>query len=51
MTELVAIADRDAFCCSLSIEELKKRGHSGALNWIEKFSGQKIMLVNLLPPS
>lgn len=41
VTELVAIADRDAFCCSLSIEELKKRGHSGALNWIEKFTGQR----------
>lgn len=31
----------DAFCCGVSIEELKKRGHSGALSWIEKFAEQR----------
>ena len=40
-TKLVATADRDAFCCGVSIEELKKRGHSGALSWIEKFAEQR----------
>ena len=41
VTKLVATADRDAFCCGVSIEELKKRGHSGALSWIEKFAEQR----------
>ncbi|SFV50483.1 Putative type IIS restriction /modification enzyme, N-terminal half [hydrothermal vent metagenome] len=34
---LVAKADIDAFCCSKSIEELKKLKHNGALDWINKF--------------
>lgn len=41
VTKLVATADRDAFCCGVSIEELKKRGHSGVLSWIEKFAEQR----------
>ena len=38
---LETIADADAFCCSESLESLKKNGMFGALNWIEKFDGQK----------
>ena len=41
VTRLFTNADRDAFCCNVSIEELKSRGHSGALNWIRKFVDQR----------
>ena len=41
VSHLVTKADGDAFCCSLSIDELKKRGHSGALEWIYRFKDQK----------
>lgn len=41
VTELVANADRDAFCCSASMEELKTFGDFGALRWIEKFADQR----------
>lgn len=41
VTSLVTTADSDAFCCSVSKEELKKRSHSGALSWIEKFEDQR----------
>lgn len=41
VTKLIATADRDAFCCGVSMEELKKCGHSGALSWIEKFVDQR----------
>lgn len=34
---LEAIPDTEAFCCSLSEDELKDLGHTGALNWIDKF--------------
>ena len=34
---LVAKADTDAFCCSKSIDELKKLKHTGTLDWIDKF--------------
>lgn len=49
VTTLTAAADRDAFCCGASIEELKARGHSGALAWIEKFEHQKNGVGKLLP--
>lgn len=41
VTELVTVADRDAFCCNVSLEELKNRGDLGALRWIEKFVDQR----------
>lgn len=34
---LVASPQTEAFCCSESIEALNDYGHSGALNWIDKF--------------
>jgi len=34
---LVSSPKKDAFCCSLSIEELTTLGHTGALNWINRF--------------
>ena len=37
---LIAQAKTDAFCCSESIEELKKLNHIGALTWIQKFEYQ-----------
>ena len=40
VTELIATADRDAFCCGQSISDLDKLGHTGAIEWIEKFSEQ-----------
>lgn len=49
VNKLVATADRDAFCCSLSMEELKTHGHYGALGWIEKFADQKNRVGKPLP--
>lgn len=37
ITTLRAEADRDAFCCSESIERLQALDHRGALAWIERF--------------
>ena len=37
---LIAHADTDAFCCSKSIEELRKLNHNGTLAWINKFEYQ-----------
>ena len=34
---LISEAKTDAFCCSKSIEDLKKLNHIGALTWIQKF--------------
>ena len=34
---LYAEADNDAFCCSLTLEELRESNHHGALSWIERF--------------
>ena len=34
---LRAEADNDAFCCSLSLEELRTQNHRGALSWIARF--------------
>ena len=41
VTELVTTADRDAFCCGLSLSELQELGHTGAIDWIAKFSDQR----------
>ena len=41
VTTLSASADRDAFCCGVSLEELRDLGHTGALTWIGKFADQK----------
>ena len=38
---LIATADGRAFCCSCSLDELRKLGHSGALAWIGKFQQAK----------
>lgn len=32
-----AAPDSDAFCCGVSVDELRRRGHTGALNWIRRF--------------
>lgn len=37
---LIATADRDAFCCGLSMTDLKKEKCTGALNWINTFVNQ-----------
>ena len=34
---LYANADNDAFCCSMTIDELRENNHLGALSWIERF--------------
>ena len=38
---LDAKAESDAFCCSLSMEELRSSAYVGAVNWIEKFKDQR----------
>jgi hypothetical protein len=35
--EYIIEPDNYAFCCDVSVEQLKKNGHDGALNWIRKF--------------
>ncbi len=37
---LYSIANAEAFCCSLSIDELSRINHSGALQWIRSFENQ-----------
>lgn len=49
VTKLIAKADGDAFCCSLSLKELEKQKHYGALEWIKKFSDQKNKVGKPLP--
>lgn len=39
----------EAFCCSLSIEELEERGHLGALRWIRHFEKEKNNVGHPLP--
>ncbi len=34
-----ASAEREAFSCSATLDELRQRGHTGALAWIERFAG------------
>ncbi len=38
---LCATAGGRAFCCSCSCAELKKKGHVGALSWIERFASAR----------
>lgn len=49
VTKLVANADSDAFCCGLSINELEELGHTGAIEWISKFSDQQNGVGKTLP--
>jgi len=37
LTTLQGAPDREAFCCSKSIEELEELGHNGAISWIRRF--------------
>lgn len=37
LQRLIAYTDSEAFCCSKSVQELKKLRHNGALSWIERF--------------
>lgn len=39
LSSLQAQPDSDAFCCSESLESLRQKGHTGALNWILSFEG------------
>lgn len=45
----MAQTDIVAFCCHRSKTELKQLGHTGALNWIEKFENLKNGTGKLLP--
>lgn len=45
----IAGTDKQAFCCHESKEELEALGHTGALNWIEKFENIKNGTGKLLP--
>lgn len=38
---LFAQFNKEAFCCSKSIDELRENNHYGALNWIASFENQK----------
>lgn len=49
VTSLTAAADRDAFCCSKTKEELRRLNHAGALAWIEQFEGQTNKVGKPLP--
>jgi hypothetical protein len=37
---LNSIPNKVAFCCSKSLNELEKLGHTGAINWIKSFENQ-----------
>lgn len=37
LTTLQGSPDREAFCCSKSLEELEELGHYGAIRWIKRF--------------
>lgn len=49
VNRLMAVADRDAFCCGVSKDELERRGHDGALEWIARFADQKNGVGKALP--
>lgn len=34
---LISAPKTDAFCCSRTVEDLRRLGHTGALNWIARF--------------
>lgn len=44
-----ATADGEAFCCGLSEGELRKLGHTGALNWIKHFETERNGTGDALP--
>lgn len=37
-SRLIGEANKEAFSCSRSLDELRQLGHTGALNWIRRFS-------------
>lgn len=39
-SSLSSVTNKEAFCCSRSIEELQELGHTGAINWIRSFENQ-----------
>jgi len=39
-TGLFCTADKEAFCCSKTLQELQDLNHTGALNWIKSFENQ-----------
>lgn len=41
VTGYMATAEGEAFSCSATLDELKDRGHTGALNWIKRFENEK----------
>lgn len=49
LRSFTAHTDIVAFCCHKSKEELSQLGHTGALNWIEKFENIKNRTGELLP--
>jgi len=49
VSTLVTRADGDAFCCNLSETELRTRGYTGALAWIERFRHQRNLVGRPLP--
>lgn len=48
---LTCIANKDAFCCTRSIEELEGLNHTGALHWIRHFENQANETGEPLPQS
>ena len=38
---LIAMPDKEAFCCSLAIDDLERKGSNGAIAWIERFATAK----------
>lgn len=41
LTTFQAVPDRQAFCCSLSIEELQENGKTNTLSWINRFKYER----------
>jgi len=41
VTRYITTPTSEAFICGISEEELRKKNHTGALNWIAKFKGRK----------
>lgn len=46
---LEADAEADAFCCNKTIEELSAHGHTGTIEWINRFIDQRNGVGRLLP--
>jgi len=46
---LITEPDEEAFCCSLSIADLKRKKQSGTINWITKYSNAHNHTGKLLP--